>query len=71
MLEQHLPGWGEDDAARTTFQQGDTQVSFQGLNLLRQRRRSDPQPAGCPPEVPFLGHGNEIPELSELHTQSR
>jgi hypothetical protein len=61
------PGGGEDHAARAALEQGDVQVPFQGLNLLGQRRRGDAQRAGGPPEVSCLGHGNEVPELSELH----
>lgn len=68
VFEQHLPGRGEEHVARAALEQGDVQVPFQGLDLLGQRGRGDVEPAGGPPEVPFLGHSKEVLELSELHT---
>ncbi|GAA4726825.1 hypothetical protein GCM10023198_59900 [Promicromonospora umidemergens] len=61
VLEEHLTSGGERHAAWAALEQDNVQVVLKCLNLLRQRRRGDVQPAGGAREVPFLGYGNEVP----------
>jgi hypothetical protein len=43
------------------------EVSLQRLDPLRKRRARDVQPLGRPTEIQFLGYGDEVAQLAQLH----
>ena len=62
-----LAGGCELDASRRTPEQLQAELALQPADLLRQRRLGHVQPGGGAPEVPFLGDGDEVPQVTELH----
>ncbi|MDT7558911.1 MAG: hypothetical protein QOI68_3381 [Pseudonocardiales bacterium] len=67
LSHEHRPGLGQGDAAAGALQQRRPEPPFELLDRPRQRGLRDPEPLGCPPEVQFLGDGDEVPQLSCLH----
>ena len=49
------------------IEERDAQVPLQRTDLLRERRSGDVQPARGSGEAPLLGHGEEVPELAQVH----
>ena len=66
-LEQHLAGGRELDAARGPVQQRLAELGLEAADLLRERRLRDVQALGGAAEVPLLGDGDEVAQVSELH----
>jgi len=46
---------------------GRPQFLLQGLDLQAERRLADVQPAGGLAEAQFLGDGDEVAQLAEIH----
>jgi hypothetical protein len=67
-LQQDAPRRRQLGSARSAIEEGDAQVALQRTDLLRERRSGDVQPAGGGGEAPLLGHGEEVPELAQVHT---
>jgi hypothetical protein len=42
-------------------------LTFEIADLLRERRSSEVDPLGGPPEMQFLGNGDEVGQLPEFH----
>jgi hypothetical protein len=61
-----LAGRRQLGPATITDQERDTELALEGLDLLRQARLGDHQPFRGPSEVAFLGHGDEVSEVSEF-----
>lgn len=57
--EQRVPGGGEPHGPGGPVEQLDAQIPLEQLDLLAERRLRDVQPLGGPPEVQFLGDGDE------------
>ena len=72
---QNLSGIGEELAARgcqfdvsaVADEELGPQLTFEIADLLRERRSSKVKPLCGPTEVQFLGDGDEVGQLSELH----
>ncbi|AKJ15490.1 hypothetical protein ABB07_37150 [Streptomyces incarnatus] len=69
MRQQRGAGRGEGDRAAVPVEQPHTQVLLEHLDLLGQRGARDEQTLGGPPEVQLLGDGDELPQLTQLHTR--
>ena len=65
--EERAPGFGHLHPARFATQKLGVQFSFQGLDLLTERRLLNTQAFGGAGDVPFLGDGDEIAEMAEVH----
>ena len=71
--DQGFPFAGRARALAGAFQQLDAKLRFQRLDLRRQRRLRDAEPRGGAAEMPFLGHGQEMPKAAnqaEIHGRS-
>ena len=55
-------------STRSAIEERDTQVLLQRTDLLRERRSGHVQPARGRGELPLLGHGDEVPELAQVHS---
>ena len=66
-LEQHLAGGRELDAARRAVAAGAPELGLEAADLLGERRLRDVQPLRGAAEVPLLGDGDEVAQLSQLH----
>jgi hypothetical protein len=49
-------------------EQLDFELGFEGADLLAERRLLDAQPLCRARHMSFLGDGNEIPEMAQLHS---
>lgn len=58
-LELRLPGGGEPHGTGGAVEELEPEVSFEQSDLLAERRLGDVQPLGGPPEVQYLGDGDE------------
>jgi hypothetical protein len=67
LREEDPTGVGQLNVSLGSSQQRYLQALFQATDLLAQRRLGDAESESGSPEVQFLGHGNEVPEMSELH----
>ena len=65
--EQRRSGVGELDAARQATEQLHVELALQRANLLAERRLLHAEPLGRPRDMPFLGDGDEIAKMTELH----
>ncbi|GAA2344517.1 hypothetical protein GCM10010376_77030 [Streptomyces violaceusniger] len=63
-LQQRPPRGGEPHGPGRTVEQPDPEVPLQQPDLLAQRRLGDVQPLGRPPEVQFLGDGDESGKMT-------
>ena len=54
-------------SAWSPIEERDTQVPLQRTELLGERRSGDVQPAGGRGQASLLGHGEEVPELAQVH----
>ena len=66
-LEHHLAGGCELDAARGPVQQRLAELGLEAADLLGEGRLRDVQALGGAAEVPFLGDGDEVAQLSQIH----
>ena len=62
--QEHRPGSSQPDMVGAALQQAYSQLTFQPLDLLAQRRLDDMLPLRCPAEVQLLGQRHEIAELT-------
>ncbi len=67
LLVEHLPRFGELDAAPDPREQAYADLFFELVNLPAERRRRDVQRARRPPDVLVLGDGDEIAQVTEFH----
>ena len=65
--EQRLASRGKRHGPAVPVEQACTEVTFQGLDLLRQRWSGNAQPRRGPAEVEFLGDGHEVAQLAQFH----
>jgi len=65
--EQRAAGSGQRDATGGPVEQGDTEIAFQGLNLLAERRLCHPQTRRGTTEVELFRDGHKVAELTQLH----
>src|ERR1700724_3688443 len=71
VVEKHLARSGQLDTARATRDELGANFRLQLAQLTAQRRLRRVQPAlGCDRDALLLGHGDEIPEMSQLHALS-
>ena len=66
-LRQDAPRRRQLGSAWSAIEERDAQVPLQRTDLLRERRSGDVQPARGSGEAPLLGHGEEVPELAQVH----
>ncbi|MNT87679.1 hypothetical protein D3C72_2281270 [compost metagenome] len=67
LVEEAPAGFSQFHPAVGAFQQACADFFFQGLDLLAQRRLGDAQLLGGSTEVQFLGHGDEVAQMSQFH----
>ena len=67
-LRQDTPRRRQFGSARRAIEERDAQVPLQRTDLLGERRSGDVQPARGSGESPLLGHGEEVPELAQVHS---
>lgn len=60
LVPQNLTGRSQTNVSTAAFQQPDTEPLFKVPDRLRQHRLGDHEPRGSPPEVQFLGDGEEV-----------
>ena len=65
--QQHRAGGGQRDPAARPRKQHDAQNSFELADLLAEGRLGHVQSARRAAKMQLLGHGNEIPEVAQLH----
>ena len=53
-----------------SVEQFDAQLGLELSDLLRQRRLGHVKPRGRPAEVTFLGDGDEVAEVAQIHMHS-
>lgn len=58
-LQQRLACGGEPHGTGGALEERDPEIPLQQPDLLTERRLGDVQPLGGPPEVQFLGNGDE------------
>ncbi|MCY1554097.1 hypothetical protein D9M68_906430 [compost metagenome] len=63
----HFSRFRQRHLARGAPQQLHAQRCFQLADVEAERRLGDGQPLGGSSEVQFLGDGDEIPELAQIH----
>lgn len=56
--------------SRRSVEQRGPQFALQPADLLTHRGTADVQPVGSPPEMPLLGHRDEVLDLTQLHGES-
>lgn len=66
-LQKPLARLRQGDRAAPPVEQDRTKILFQLLDLAAEWRLRHVQPLGGTPEVQFLGDGNEILQLLEVH----
>ena len=66
-VEVRRPGVGQVDAAGGAAQQRHPQLGLELPDLLGQRRLGHVQALGGPAEVPLLGDGDEVAQVTKLH----
>jgi hypothetical protein len=66
-LRQETPCGCQLGPVRRAVEERDAQVPLERTDLLRERRGGDVQPARGSGELPFLGHGEEVPEPAQVH----
>ncbi|CAM5280540.1 hypothetical protein SRIMM317S_00435 [Streptomyces rimosus subsp. rimosus] len=66
LVQQHLSGAGQADAAAVAFQQADTEAPFKLLDRPGQRWLGHAEALGGAAEVQFLGNGQEVLQLAGL-----
>lgn len=69
--QERLAGWGERDGSAVAGEQLDAELFFQEPYLLGQRGLGDEQSFGGAGEVQFLGHRDEVPQVSHMHIHNR
>jgi hypothetical protein len=67
IIEKGPPGIGQLDPARLTAKELHVEFAFDRLDPLTKRRLLHAKPLGGPRDVSFLGNGDEIPEMPQLH----
>ncbi|MNT54097.1 hypothetical protein D3C72_1912310 [compost metagenome] len=67
LIQKQRAGLRQFHAAAGARQQRRPQFFFQRLDLQAQRRLADVQPAGGLAEAQFLGDGDEVAQLAEIH----
>ncbi len=74
LCQYHPRALGQDATRRRQFgsawspiEERDAQVTLQRTDLLGDRRSGDVQPARGSGEATLLGHGEEVPELAQVH----
>lgn len=67
VLGVHLTGVGEAHRPPGAVEQLHTQQPLELFDLLRQRRLGDVQRLGGPGEVPVVGDGEQVPDMTQLH----
>ncbi len=65
-MNDFVKSWA-DNAARLAAEELHLQFRFQRLDLLAQRRLLDAQALGGAGDVAFLGHGNEVAQVPQIH----
>jgi hypothetical protein len=69
VIEKGASGRGERDATRATLQQRHANLEFEVADLPAQRRlRGMEPPLGGIGQAAFLGNGNEIAQVAQLHS---
>ena len=68
--DEQLAGLGQRHAPGGPFDQADPDFFLQATDLLRQRRLGNVLARGGSREVEFLGEGDEIAQLAEIHAFS-
>ena len=70
--EQGAPGPGQRHLARAPAEQLRAQGGLQAADLLAQRRLRHEQPLGRGSgEAPFLGHGHEVAQVTDMHVHNQ
>jgi hypothetical protein len=69
--QQAAAGLGQRHAARQSAEELHAQVPLQRASLVAERRLLDAQPLGRAGDMPFLGDGDEVAEVTELHAICR
>ena len=70
LLEQGGARDGELDAALAAVEELDPELLLESAHLLAYCRLRDVKALRCPAEVQFLGDGDEVPQMPELHCGS-
>jgi hypothetical protein len=65
--DEGATGIGQFDAARLSMKKLHIELAFDCLDALTERRLLHSQPLGGSRDVAFLGNGDEIPEMPQLH----
>ena len=68
LLEQRDAGGGERDAALGAVEQLDSELLLELAYLLAHRGLGHVEALGGAAEVQFLGHGDEVPQMTEFHS---
>src|SRR5262249_30305687 len=67
--QQILAGAGKAQVAPGAFEQRDAQLGLQIVDLTRERRLRNAHAGGGTRDVFGLGHGHEISQVSQLHSE--
>src|SRR5262249_59644917 len=67
VVEEGMSGCRQLDPARLATKELRAELALDRLNALAQRRLLHTQPFRGPRDVPFLGDGNEISQVPEIH----
>ena len=67
LLDEHPAGVGELDVALRAVEQRHAEFRLQLSNLLAERRLAEMKPLGGAAEVERVGHGDDVPQMTELH----
>ena len=70
-IPEHPAGGGEFRTFRTTMEQRGTDLRLQILDLLTEGRLPDAEPLRGAGEVAFLGNGQEVADVTQLHIISK
>jgi hypothetical protein len=71
IVEKGAPGVGEFDTARLSVKELHIEFAFDRLDALTERRLLHAEPRRGSRDVPFVGNGDEIPKVSQLHCHIR
>ena len=68
--EEQPSGFGQFDLSAGALEQLHADLRFEALDRLAKGRLGHVQALGGSPEVQFLGHGDEVPDLSQRKVET-
>jgi hypothetical protein len=68
IIEKNAPGLGQLNAAGLAAKELDIEFQLDRLDPLAERRLLHAEPLGSPRDMSLFRDGDELPEMSELHS---